>query len=309
MRDRILLTGSTGFIGSHLLHCLNDYDVAILGRTAPENTDKNINFFEASINSTNDYSQALDSVKYVIHLAAKNSQNRENDSATDYFEVNTNGTLNLAKQAAKIGVKRFIFLSTIKVNGEGTTPNHPFTRHDEASPTDAYSNSKCKAEQELLELTKESSMEVVIIRPPLVYGPGVKSNFRSLINIVNKQLPLPFKSVNNKRSLVSVENLCDLIMLCLTHTEAANKIFLVSDGKDVSIAELIYIIAEVSAKKERLFSMPVSILLFVAKMLGKSAEVDRLLGSLQVDITDTKRLLGWQPPITMTEQLRKMINA
>jgi len=255
----------------------------------------------------NDWQPILKNIDIVIHVAGR--AHIINDAAAnplaEFRKVNTDATLQLARQAAKAGAKRFIFISSIKVNGETTEPGYPFTPADQFVPTDPYGVSKYAAEQGLLALARETGMEVVIIRPPLVYGPNVKANFVSMIKWVRKGIPLPFGAIDNQRSLVALDNLLSFIIHCIDHPKAANEIFLISDGEDVSTTELLRRVARALGKKSRLVPVPVSWLRFVAELAGKEDVANRLLGSLQVDSSKARELLGWKPVITMDEQLKK----
>tara|TARA_B100000029_G_C17353083_1_gene879686 strand:- start:262 stop:954 length:693 start_codon:yes stop_codon:yes gene_type:complete len=220
------------------------------------------------------------------------------------MEINFNGTLNLAKQASELGVKRFIFLSTIKVLGESTTPGNSFNYSDKANALDAYSISKKKAEEGLMNIAKETDLEVVIIRPPLVYGPGVKANFLKLMNLVRYNLPLPLRSIDNKRSFVSLNNLLDLILTCVEHPEAKNRIFLVSDDYDVSTSELLLTMAKVLNRKALIFPFSPYLLKKIGKIVNKEEMISRLCDNLQVDIQYTKEVLGWSPKISFEEGIK-----
>jgi len=241
---KILLTGATGFVGKAVNENLKEYTVNLISRNAPiEFSD---NFYIKTISSSEDFTDCLEDVDVVIHTAARVHQmnDQSSDSMFDYIETNCSGTLNLARQAVKSGVKRFIFISTIKVNGEKTTKGSPFRFDDPRNGSDSYSLSKSKAEQGLIRISKESKLEVTIIRPPLVYGPGVQANFKSLMVLAKKNLPLPLGNIENKRSFVSIKNLVDLILTCINHPKAANQVFLVSDDYDLSTAELVIKITE-----------------------------------------------------------------
>jgi len=229
----------------------------------------------------------------------------DGESLSAFRSVNVVVTLNLAKLAASAGVKRFVFISTIKVNGEATVLGEPFQADDLPAPEDAYGLSKLEAEQGLKLLAAETGMEVVIIRPPLVYGRGVRGNFGSMIKLVEKEIPLPFGAIHNKRSLVGIDNLVDLIVRCIDHPAAANQVFLAGDGQDLSTPELVRSLATAMGKRTRLISLPTGVLKFSATLLGKRALADRLLGSLQVDITKTRELLEWQPRHSVEEGLRR----
>lgn len=304
----ILLTGSTGFIGQRLSTALPQDRLRRLIRRHP-NDDKT-NTFISSIDSSAQYYNALEGVDVVIHTAARAHVMADNpdDSLSIYREVNTAGTINLASQAAECGVRRFIFLSSIKVNGEFTDIGKPFTHDELVAPTDPYAISKAEAEQELLAISERSDMEVVIIRPPLVYGPAVKANFASIIKLAKKNFPLPFGAIYNKRSLVAVDNLVDLILTCIEHPEAANKIFLVSDDHDLSTTELFQMITRAAGKKPKLIPFPQNWLEFSGRILGKSAITERLCGNLQVDITHTKKTLNWRPPVSVEEGIRRCLD-
>lgn len=252
-----------------------------------------------------DWSEALARHDVVVHAAARAHvmKDREEDPLVEYRKANVQGTLNLARQAAAAGVWRFVFVSSIKVNGEQTPTDQPFTEEDKPSPSDAYAISKFEAEQGLIDIASQSGMEVVIIRPPLVYGPGVKGNFASMIRMVGKGLPLPFGAIHNRRSLVGLDNLVDLIVTAIGHPAAANQIFLAGDGEDLSTTELLNAIARAMGGPSRLIPVPAGMLMAAATMLGKKALAQRLLGSLRVDIAKARVLLGWQPPFSVEESL------
>jgi nucleoside-diphosphate-sugar epimerase len=229
----------------------------------------------------------------------------EADPLTAFRAVNVGGTLNLARQAATAGVKRFVFISSVKVNGESTLPGRAFTEADAPKPQDAYGQSKHEAEQGLRQLSADTGMEVVVIRPPLVYGPGVKANFAALMRAVQRGWPLPLGAVHNQRSLVALDNLVDFIITCITHPQAANQTFLVSDGQDLSTTELVRGMAQAAGVPARLLPVPVWALQAGASLLGKGDAVQRLCGNLQVDISKARSLLGWLPPVSVEEGLRR----
>ncbi|MEZ9901689.1 UDP-glucose 4-epimerase family protein [Vibrio breoganii] len=298
---KIMLTGASGFIGSKLLEQLPAASTMSLGREKPQGQLFE-NFFKLEINNDTDYSAALSDVDVVVHLAARVHVMKDSvsDPLEEYREVNTRGAVNIARQAASAGAKRFVFISSIKVNGEGTSQDKPFTSADEHAPEDDYGLSKSEAEQQLFEIGQESGMEIVVIRPTLVYGPGVKANFASLLNLVSKGIPLPFGYIkDNRRSLVSVTNLVDLIVTCIDHPKAANQTFLVSDDHDVSTSEMVVQMAKALGKPTWQLPVPVWFYQLAGKLFGKSDVVDRLVGSLQVDITHTKETLDWMPPQTL----------
>jgi nucleoside-diphosphate-sugar epimerase len=264
-----------------------------------------------AINGKTKWQSALRGVCTVVHCAARAHVMREHAAKTlaAYHDVNVEGTLNLAKQAAAAGVMRFVFISSIKVNGEATASDQSFTEHDTPAPEDAYGQSKAVAEHALLALSAHSGMEVVIIRPPLVYGPGVKGNFAVMAKALQRGLPLPFGAVHNQRSLVALNNLVSLVLLCADRErspQAANQVFVVADGEDVSTSTLLRKVARAAGRPSRLLPVPASWLLAGAGLLGKRAVADRLLGNLQVDATKARTLLGWRPVVTMDEQLAKM---
>jgi len=283
---KVVLSGANGFLGSRLARALNSKPGVILTSVVRRCVEIHAaNILEVQgIDASTDWSTVLGDQQVVIHAAARVHIMKEDvaDSLAEYRRVNVDGTLNLARQAAATGVKRFIFISSIKVNGEQTPLGQPFTANDVPAPEDAYGVSKWEAEQGLLQLATETGMEVVIIRPPLVYGPGVKGNFASMIKLVAKGLPLPLGAVHNLRSLVSVDNLVDLIITCIDHPAAANKVFLASDGQDLSTTELLRGVAREMGKPSRLIPLPASWLMLAATLMGKKAIAQRLLGSLQV---------------------------
>jgi nucleoside-diphosphate-sugar epimerase len=227
------------------------------------------------------------------------------DPLTEFRSVNVAGTLNFARQAARAGVQRFLFISSIKVNGEQTPLGGCFTADDAPAPEDSYGISKWEAEQGLQQGARETGMEVVIIRPPLVYGAGVKGNFASMIKLVAKGLPLPLGAIHNRRSLVALDNLVDLIVTCIDHPAATNQVFLAGDGEDLSTSELLRRVGATMGRPARLLPVPAGLLQLGAKVLGKQAMAQRLLGSLRVDIAKTREILGWEPPLSVDEGLRR----
>jgi nucleoside-diphosphate-sugar epimerase len=242
----------------------------------------------------------------VVHLAARVHVMADTaaDPLEEFRRVNVQGTLNLARQAAVAGVRRFVFVSSIGVNC-AETYRRPFTAHDEVAPHSPYAVSKYEAELGLQALAAETGMEVVIIRPPLVYGPGAPGNFGSLLRWLKRGVPLPLGAIHNQRSLVALDNLVDLIITCLTHPAAANQTFLVSDGEDVTTTELLRRMGQALGRPAHLIPVPVSWLKLAAKLVGKPDVAQRLCGSLQVDIEKTRRLLDWTPPISLDEGLKK----
>lgn len=305
---KILLTGANGFVGGRLADYLSAnsrFELTCAVRQHTLAADGRI-FLIDSLSSDTDWAGALEGQRVVVHVAARAHIMKDEvvDPLAEYRKVNVEGTLNLARQAAEAGVKRFVFISSIKVNGEGTRRGIPFTAEDSPAPEDAYGVSKMEAEQGLWEVARETGMDLVIIRPPLVYGPGVKGNFAGLIKLVEKGLPLPFGAIHNKRSLVALDNLVTLIVLCIEHPAAANQVFLAGDGKDLSTTELLQGVAHAMGKSPRLISVPPSLLMVGASVLGKKAVAQRILGSLQVDISKTQSLLGWTPSVSVEEGLK-----
>lgn len=249
----------------------------------------------------------LSGVDVLVHCAARVHvmSDASSDPLTEYRKVNVVGTLKLAEQAAQAGVKRFVFISSIKVNGEGTRPGQPYTADDVPSPGDPYGVSKMEAEQQLRLLAQSTGMEVVVIRPVLVYGPGVKANFRNMMSWLDKGVVLPLGAIGNQRSLVALDNLVDLIVTCMTHPAAADQTFLVSDGEDLSTTELLRRMGAALGKPARLLPVPAILLEWGAALIGRKSIGQRLCGSLQVDITKTRDLLGWGPPTSVSEALKK----
>lgn len=308
---KVLVTGANGFVGRYLCTELCRQKHAVVAAVRSANT--RMNDFEqviiGSIDSATDWSKALSGVQLVIHLAAR--VHVMNDSATDalieYRKVNVDGTLHLALQASKAGAKRFIFISSIKVNGEFSEIDKPFTEGNAANPQDAYGMSKFEAEQGLLWIAQQTGMEVVIVRPPLVYGPGVKANFAKLMQVIKHKIPLPFGAIENKRSFVYVGNLVSLILRCMDHPAAANQVFLVSDGCDLSTTELLRECAVAMEVKPILWQVPQRLIEFCVALIGKRDVMQRICGNLQVDITKVRTLLGWAPPISVTDGLKATV--
>lgn len=303
-----LITGATGFVGCALhIELVRRQDAVrtVVRRQSAPSDELSEQIHLDNIGPSTDWSAALLGVSSVVHLAAR--VHVMQDTAVNPFAafcaVNVDGTLNLARQAAIAGVKRFVFISSVKVNGEGTLPGRSFTEKEVPDPQDAYGLSKHKAELGLRQLSHETGMEVVIIRPPLVYGPGVKANFAALMRAVQSGLPLPLGAVHNQRSFVALENLVDFIVTCNTHPKAANQTFMVSDGQDLSTTELVRGMAKAAGVPSRLLPVPVWALQAGAALLGKDDELQRLFGNLQVDISKARSLLGWAPPVSVEEGL------
>lgn len=309
-KRKIFVTGASGFIGAALVDRVaseDQYRVLALVRREGVSLPPRVVPVRVSADYLSGDPLPLDGVNVLVHCAARVHvmSDASFDPLTEYRRVNVEGTLKLAQQAASAGVKRFIFISSIKVNGEGTRLSAPYTADDVAAPCDPYGVSKMEAEQQLRSLAERTGMEVVIIRPVLVYGPGVKANFLSMMNWLNKGIFLPFGAIHNQRSLVALDNLVDLIVTCLDHPSAANQTFLVSDGDDMSTTDLLTRMGAALGKPARLIPVPAVLLQFAAAMVGRKAIGQRLCGSLQVDIGKTRRMLGWTPPSTVASALRK----
>lgn len=312
--NRVLLTGATGFVGCAVLArtSRDERDVRIAVRNQPSirsGAPESVVVGDLGVNT--DWSMALQQRDVVIHSAARVHvmDDQSADPLAEFRKVNVDGTLHLARKAAAAGVRRFIFISSIKVNGEGTVLGKPYTAMDTPSPQDPYGISKMEAEQGLRQIALDTGMEVVIIRPVLVYGPGVKANFRSMMNWLNKGVPLPLGAIHNKRSLVSLDNLVDLIVTCIDHPAAANQTFLVSDGDDLSTTEMLRRMGQALGKRARLIPVPAWCLETGAALLGKRAVAQRLCGSLQVDISHTRDTLGWTPPVSVDDGFRAAASA
>lgn len=309
----VAVTGAAGFVGGALAATLIGAGRAVrpLLRVAREGHTAGGRSVVAvgDIGPATDWSAALAGVDCVVHCAARVHVMKEAaaDPLAAFRAVNTGGTRRLAEQAAAAGVRRLVFVSSIKVNGERTAPEASFLFSDPPAPEDAYGLSKWEAEQALWQVAAFTGLEVVVVRPPLVYGPGVGANFFRLLRLVERGWPLPLGAVDNRRSQVALDNLVDLLATCIDHPAAAGQTFLVSDGEDLSIPELIRRLARTMGRPDRLWPVPVPLLRLGGRLLGHSAEVARLVGSLQVDIEHTCRTLGWRPPITVDEGLRRAV--
>lgn len=307
---KILVTGATGFIGKNLCQALSkqNHEIVAVSRSAVK-TNNNITFIHKALTKETDWEDVLEGVDLIIHLAGRAHVMKEasENPYLAYAEINVDATKHLATQAAASGVKRFIYLSSVKVNGERTN-KATFNEEDIPQPEDDYGKSKWEAEKILTNIAKEADMEIVIIRPPLVYGVGVKANFKSLIKLAQLNIPLPFGRIANKRSLVFIENLINFIVLCTHHPLAANQTFLVSDDDDVSTTQMIKYIKVANGKRNLLLPIPQHWLSFLFKLIGKSSLSDRLLGNLQVDITKARSLLNWKPPCSVKEGIERTVS-
>lgn len=311
---RVAVTGASGFVGLALtkkIHDSTDHRVVALSRSVHCPHWGTVEYrLCGDLAPNTDWTEALSGVNILVHAAARAHVMREPrvvDSIEQYHAINVAGTLNLARQAAELGVKRTVFLSTIKINGETTKLGEPFRVADTVNPQNAYSASKLEAERGLYEISQITGMEVVCIRPPLVYGPGVKGNFLSMLHWLDCGLPLPLGAIHNQRSLVGLDNLIDLIITCLNHPAAANQTLLVSDDEDLSTTELLIRLGKALDRRVRLVPVPSTILRWGATIFGKDEVVQRLLGNLHVDIVKTKELLGWSPPVSVDAGLKKTV--
>jgi len=305
---RFLVTGANGFVGQYLRAELLRRGQSVRSAIRAERaSDGHIDVAViGAMNSETNWSDALHEVDVVIHLAARVHIMKDEaiDPLAEFLKVNLQGTANLASQAAAAGVKRFVYVSSIKVNGEQTGEMQPFVESGQPEPQDAYAISKWEAERALHALSEKTDMEMVIVRPPLVYGPGVKGNFASLLAAVQKGIPLPLSGINNKRSLIYVGNLADALIACATHPAAARKTYLVCDGEDVSITGLVQQMAICSGVPARLFPMPQKWLRGLGKLFGKSESIERIIGSLCVSNHLICKELNWKPVFTLQQGLK-----
>jgi UDP-glucose 4-epimerase len=310
---RVLVTGATGFVGRAVVAQLvarGGYDVLALTRRSTTRPVPGARYLSGGdLTTQRHWRPMLAGVNVLIHTAARVHilNDRTVDSLAEFERVNVEGTLELARDAAATGVQRFIFLSSIGVNGVQTRAGIAFSETDPPNPHNVYARSKLEAEDGLRRLAKQTGLEVVIIRPPLVYGPGVKANFADLMRAVQRGWPLPLGSVNNRRSLVALDNLVDFIVVCMSHPLAANQTFLVSDGHDVSTVELVQRLARAAGVRPHLYPIPLWALRAGAALLGRSNDLQRLGGNLQVNISKARSLLGWAPPISLEEGLGRAI--
>lgn len=298
----IAVTGATGFVGRALCRHLAEarQPFRALGRRAAAGV-----VAVGDIGPDTDWRAPLAGADTVIHLAARVHQMRDGgrDTLPLYRETNVEGTRTLARQAASAGVRRLVYASSVKVNGERTRPGRPFRPDDAPAPDDPYGRSKLEAEQALAAVAAETGLEVVVVRPPLVYGAGVGANFKALVALVRRGLPLPLGAVRNSRSLIAAENLADLLLHCATHPDAPGSTLLCSDDQDVSTPALLRAVGAAERRPVRLFSAPPWALRAAGRLAGQGAAVDRLTESLQVDISETRARLGWRPPFTLREAM------
>lgn len=306
---RIAVTGASGFVGravcEHLVQARHTVR-AIVRESRPEWPEA---VPVGDIDGETHWREALRDIECVVHCAARVHvmEDRSSDPLAAFRTVNVEGTKRLAQQAVEAGVRRLVFISSLKVLGEATSPGQPFLAHSIPQPADPYGRSKWEAETALRAIGEASGLEVVVIRPPLVYGPGVKANFARLVQAVARGIPLPFRSVDNRRSLVGLDNLTDLITLCIQHPSAAHQTFLVADGVDTSTPELIQAIAQAMGRPARMWRVPVGWLRLAGRLSGQGAQVERLTGSLQADIGHTREVLGWTPRVSLQQGLQRVV--
>tara|TARA_B100002019_G_scaffold293340_1_gene320230 strand:- start:1753 stop:2733 length:981 start_codon:yes stop_codon:yes gene_type:complete len=321
---KILITGASGFIGQSLIKSLLKLNKFVRGTIRSSNSffsNTKIEYVTlGDINIKTSWKENLVDVDCIIHCAGKvhEMKSSKNDLSKIYQSVNVDGTIRLANQAAEAKIRRLIFLSSIKVNGESTRNNHinkffnekkknVFTYKDIACPEDLYAKSKFEAEKALWKISSKTGLEVVVVRLPLVYGYGAKGNLARLIKLVKTGIPLPLGMIKNQRSMIGIDNLTDLLIRCIDHPEASGKTFLASDGEDLSTLELIKLIASSMGKKANPFPLPIFLLKFLGSIFGKTEETNRLVGSLRIDNSFTKESLDWVPPISVKEGIRRMI--
>jgi nucleoside-diphosphate-sugar epimerase len=311
---KILVTGANGFVGLPLSEYLTAAGHQVVGAVRSRDSLSVVNSHIqlkaiGNIDDITDWQDYLGSVECVIHLAnrAHVMDEQSSNSLALYRNVNTAGTLHLARQAAAVGVKRFIFISSIKVNGDSTLPSQAFTHKDQHIPVDPYGLSKYEAELGLKLIAEQTGLEVVVIRPPLIYGPGVKANFLKMMQWVEKGIPLPLGAIQNQRSMLGLDNLINFIELCLTHPDATGQTFVVSDDHDVSTTKLLKEIAAAMHRPSRLLSIPQCFIEKLLILLGQRHISERLCGSLQLDISLAKTRLSWKPPHTFKDQLNKTV--
>jgi UDP-glucose 4-epimerase len=304
---KILVTGANGFIGAHLCQELSNRNISF--RSTARNSNKNhyIDFISCDLETTESLNHLMDGCDIVVHLAGR-AHVTSDDSQEKYSVANEFITQRIANAATKNGISRFVYLSSIKVNGESSSPGIPIRQSDTPNPSDNYGRSKLAAELVLQEICRANSMDYVIIRPVLVYGKGVKANFSALVSAVKKSLPLPIASVHNSRSMIGINNLIDLIVKTCTNPKAANQTFLASDGDDISTPALVRLIAKSLNRPARIFPFPTSILRLLASVIGRSSTIDKLTGSLSVDISHTMDSLNWQPPFSTESEIAKAVS-
>ncbi|MDI1299679.1 SDR family oxidoreductase [Methylotenera sp.] len=308
---RIMVTGANGFVGQAICAeaLARGFNVTGATRTSFSFIPHLKNYVVSDINSSTDWALALEGCDVVVHLAARVHVMREHSGnpLAEFRRLNVEGTEHLARSAAKAGVKRLVYVSSIKVNGEETSGNHIYCEQDVPAPQDPYGISKWEAEQVLHQIAQETGLEVGVVRPPLVYGAGVKGNFAQMLSVLARGLPLPFATITNRRSLIYVENLVDVLILCATHPAAAGQTYLVSDGEDVSTPDLLNKLSLAMGKSPRLFPFPIALLKLAGRLVGKSDQISRVVGSLRVDSSKIRRELGWVPPFSVDDGLKATV--
>jgi nucleoside-diphosphate-sugar epimerase len=311
---KIAITGANGFIGKSLCKTFSKLNRPFVRIVRSENSLKTLNgintIFVGDINSNTNWSQSLEDCEVIIHCAGKAHVMDNKDNLYDYYKVNTEGTKNLAEQATQAGVKRLVFLSSIKVNGENTDKiniGKKFYYKDMPDPQDVYARSKLEAEKALWEISSRTGLEVVVVRLPLVYGYGAKGNLSRLIKLIKLGIPLPLSIIKNKRSMIGIDNLINLLIRCIDHPKANGKTFLASDGEDLSTPQLIKLIGSSMGRKAYLFPVPLFLLKILGSIFGKQKEIIRLTESLRIDNNYVKEILDWRPPLSIEESIRKMI--
>lgn len=302
---QVLVTGANGFVGKALMSHLQSLSCPVIGgvRHAVYGRD----FIKIpSLEPQTDWNDALKGVKLIVHCAGRAHvlSDKSIDSKTEFQRINVAGTLNLARQAVVLGVKRFVFISSIGVNGNTSTM--PFRETDKPNPQEAYAKSKFEAELGLRTIAAQTMMEVTIIRPPLIYGPAAPGNFGRLVAVLHRGIPLPFGAIHNKRSLIGIDNLIDLIAKSLFHPSAANQTFLASDGEDLSTTDLLRRIGSALGKPARLLPLPIPLLIAAASIVGRREMAQKIFNSLQINISKVCNMLGWIPPMSVDEGLRRV---
>lgn len=308
--NKICITGANGFIGRSICKSFENSNVHV--RAFSRNKDlniksNNIEFIKVDDFMNTKWKDLVYGYDCIVHCAGIVPNNHKENKLKDYSLMNIEGTSYLAKQCAKANVKRFIFMSSINVLGSSTNFKRPFSYHDKPKPITDYGLSKLEAEKKLKKISQETGLEIVIIRPPIVYGPSASGNLKRLIKLVNLGIPLPFKNIRNQRSLLGITNLVDVIKLCIENPNAAGKTFLVSDGEDLSTPQLLNHIAHALGRRAKLFSIPKFVLTTISKIIRKEGEMNRLLGSLQVDINFTCKELNWKPSAKVADEINRMI--
>ncbi|MGE5505905.1 MAG: NAD-dependent epimerase/dehydratase family protein [Actinomycetota bacterium] len=311
---KVLVTGATGFVGGAVLRALatNGHEAVAAVRRADHALPAAVCPVRVGeLGPHTDWTEALAGAEAVVHLAARAHvlNDPDPDPLAVFRRVNRDGTVRLAEQAVAAGVKRLVFVSTIKVHGEATPPGRPFRPEDPPAPEDGYGLAKAEAEAALADIAARTGMELVVIRPPLVHGPRAKGNLASLMTAIARRMPLPLGAIDNRRSLVGVDNLADLVRVCLEHPAAAGRSFLVRDSEDVSTPGLIRRLAGAMGRRPLLVPVPPALLTAAGRLLGRQTTVERLLGSLTVDDAATREVLGWQPRIGLDEGLSAMAAA